>query len=149
MPRRLLVISYFHPPFAGAGGLRWQSMSRHLRNRGHTVTIVATDAFGRLRDDEQAGVTRVRDVRSNRHLRRVLGRGALTVAGSAPSVEVPPTALLTRVLVPDAQLLSWLPRALPAVRRLLAADAVDCLVTSSPPESVHLIGLLLSHRRPP
>ena len=37
----------------------------------------------------------------------------------------------------------------PEGRAGTAWDAVDCLVTSSPPESVHLIGLLLGHRRPP
>jgi glycosyltransferase involved in cell wall biosynthesis len=122
-------------------------MARYLRRAGHSVTVVATDAFGRLADDDEFGIIRVGDLRSARPLRRLLRRGALPVAG-AQSVEVPPTALLTKVFVPDAHVVSWLPVALVAVRRLLTRHDVDCLVTSGPPESTHLIGLLLGARRP-
>jgi glycosyltransferase involved in cell wall biosynthesis len=51
--------------------------------------------------------------------------------------------------VPDVQVLAWLPAALLVVRRLLSREAVDCLITSGPPDSNHLIGLLLGSRRPP
>lgn len=126
------------------------SMARHLRRLGHTVTIVATDAFGRLPDDDDLGVVRVGDLRSSPVMRRLLRRGDLSIPGRGTStLEVPPTALLTKVLVPDAHVLSWLPAALVVVRRIIAKGSVDCLVTSSPPESAHLVGLLLGGRRPP
>jgi glycosyltransferase involved in cell wall biosynthesis len=41
-----------------------------------------------------------------------------------------------------------MPGALLAVRRLVSTG-VDCIVTSGPPESTHLIGLLLGRARPP
>src|SRR5262249_5399762 len=56
---------------------------------------------------------------------------------------------LTKVLVPEAEVVSWTPTAFFAVRRHLAQHPVDCLVTSGPPDSTHLIGLLLGSRRPP
>jgi glycosyltransferase involved in cell wall biosynthesis len=37
---------------------------------------------------------------------------------------------------------------MPAVRRIVSRDNVDCLITTSPPESVHLVGLLLGRARP-
>ena len=64
-------------------------------------------------------------------------------APGGATVEAPAPALLTKVLVPDAQLLAWAPAATLAVRRQLAAAPVDCLVTTSPPESVHLVALAL------
>ena len=69
--------------------------------------------------------------------------------GENAGIEVPPPAVLTKVLVPDAYVVSWLPAAVAAARRSLAESPIDCLITSGPPESVHLTGLLLGRRRPP
>ncbi len=146
--RRILVVSYFHPPSPGAGGTRWASMARHLRAMGHSVTVVAADAWGGLPDDSELGVVRVRDLRSTGVLRRLLRRGKLTVAGDAFAPEPPPTALLTKVFVPDVHVVTWLPFAAAAVRRLIGRGEVDCLITTSPLETAHLLGLLLGARRP-
>jgi glycosyltransferase involved in cell wall biosynthesis len=147
-PRRLLIVSYFHPPFPAAGGSRWVAMTRHLRALGHSVTILAGDAWGCLPDDEKLDVVRVGDLRSVKPLRRVLRRGRLAVAGDLDVTEPPSTALLTKIFVPDAQIVSWLPRLVTAIRRLLEPGDVDCIVTTSPPESAHVAGLLLGARRP-
>ncbi len=143
--RRLVVVPYYYPPFPGSGN-RWPAMARYLRRAGHSVTVVATDAFGRLSEPEEEGIIRVGDLRSARLLRWLLRRGEQGLAGSA-AIEVPPTALLTKTLVPDAQVLTWLPGAVLAVRRLVARKKIDCLVTSGPPDSTHLIGLLLRPHR--
>jgi glycosyltransferase involved in cell wall biosynthesis len=146
--RRLLVVSYFHPPFPGSGGNRWHSMGRHLRAAGHEVTILASDAFGSLPDDADQRVVRVRDLKSTPALRRVLGRGALAEPGTGATAEPPAPALLTKVLVPDAHVVSWLPWAVRTARRLCRTGGVDCLVTTGPPETAHLVGLALGRRRP-
>jgi glycosyltransferase involved in cell wall biosynthesis len=145
-PRRLVVVPYYYPPFPGSGN-RWPAMARHLRRAGHKVTIFATGAYGRLPDDHEMDVVRVGDLASIRSLRRVLRRGDLIVAGGEGHT-TSSSALLTKVLVPDSYAVSWLPAALVAVRRHLARHEVDCLVTSTPPESNHLLGLLLGSRRP-
>ncbi len=145
-PRHLLVVPYFYPPFPGSGN-RWPTMARYLRREGHRVTVLATDAFGRLDDDEEMDVVRVGDLRSSRSLRRLLRRGELSKAGTA-QLEAPTTPLLTKVIVPDAHAVSWLPAAVVQARRIMARVDVDCLITSSPPESAHLLGLLLGSRRP-
>jgi glycosyltransferase involved in cell wall biosynthesis len=146
--RRLLVVSYYHPPFPGSGGNRWQAMARYLRAAGHQVTVLASDAFGGLPDDAEQRVVRVRDLKSAGGLRRVLGRGDLPASGASTGAEPPAPALLTKVLVPDAYVVSWLPWALRAARRICADGAIDCLVTTGPPESAHLVGLGLGRRRP-
>jgi glycosyltransferase involved in cell wall biosynthesis len=146
--RRLLVVSYFHPPFPGSGGNRWLSMARHLRAAGHDVRFVASDAFGTLPDDAELGVERVTDLKSAHLLRRLLGRGEMAPPGAGALAEAPPTPLLTKVLVPDAHVVSWLPWAVAAVRRALRRDSIDCLVTTGPPDSVHLVGPALGRRRP-
>jgi glycosyltransferase involved in cell wall biosynthesis len=144
--RNLVVVPYYYPPFSGSGN-RWPTLARYLRRAGHSVTILATDSFGRLSSDDELGVVRVRDLGSVGHLRRLLRRGDLSGAG-ATNREIPPGALLTKVFVPDGYVVSWLPSALVRLRRILASSAVDVLVTSGPPDSMHLLGLLLGNRRP-
>jgi glycosyltransferase involved in cell wall biosynthesis len=145
--RRVLVISYNHPPSPGIAGTRWFAMARYLRELGHSVTTVASDAWGVLPDDAQADVIRVGDLRSRRAVRWFLRRGELRVDGHV-GVERPPSALITRVLVPEMNVATWLPAVTAKVRRLVAQRSFDCLVTTSPPESTHLLGLLLGARRP-
>lgn len=148
LPRRLLVVSYEHPPCPGIGGTRWLSMARYLRELGHSVTIVTSSAWGDLPDDAALGVVRVGDFRSGRGLRFLLRRGTLRKEGDRELLERPPSKLLTHVFVPDMNVVTWLPQAALAVRRLLSQRPYDCVVTSSPPESSHLIGHLLGRGRP-
>lgn len=121
-------------------------MARYLRRAGHTVTVVTTDLYGRLPPAEEKGIVRVGDLRSMRLLRAILRRGDIEATADRP--EKRPTALLTKVVVPDAQLVTWVPAAFAAVRRIGARHDVDCLVTSGPPDSIHLLGLLLGSNRP-
>ena len=105
-------------------------MAHYLCAAGHRVTFVASDAFGSLPDDEVNSVIRVRDLKSVALLRRALRRGPLPESGQGAAVERPPSSLLTKVVVPDTHLVSWLPTVIPAVRRLVARGDVDCVVTT-------------------
>ena len=94
------MISYFHPPFPAAGGNRWLAMSHYLRELGHSVTVIASNAWGVLPSDAELGVIRVGDLRSVSVLRGLLRRGELPVAGGAEVLERPAGPLLTKVMVP-------------------------------------------------
>ena len=110
------------------------------------VTVVASNIWGALPDDAAEGVLRTADLRTARVFRPLLQRVELPQPGYAP--ERPPPVLLTHVVVPEPKVVTWLPTTAPAVRRLVAQNGFDCLVTTSPPESSHLVGLLLRERRP-
>jgi glycosyltransferase involved in cell wall biosynthesis len=56
-----------------------------------------------------------------------------------------PSALAGWV-IPDLELIGWLPFALPRALKLANEEHFDCTITSSPPQSGHLIGLALRHR---
>ena len=145
MGRRILVVTYFHPPFPSGGGGRWLAIGKYLRRAGHDVRVITTSAHGSLPEDEVEGTVRTTDLAASGPLRRVLRRPALPEAGAAAAGvnAKPPPTLLTRTLVPDPHIVSWVPQALVATRRAVRAGEVDCLVTSGPPESTHLIGLAL------
>ena len=62
--------------------------------------------------------------------------------------EAEPPAIVADLLVPDAHLVGWNPAAAWAARRLVRQRRIDCVITSSPPHSTHLIPLALGRRRP-
>lgn len=146
--RRILVALYHHPPASSVGAARWLAQAKYLRRLGHEVTILTTNALGSLPDDESSGVVRAPDVVANRAVRRLLGRPAAPRPGTAPGDEKPAPDFVVRSVIPDPTAASWLAGALVTARRLLRERRIDCLVTSSPPESAHLIGLALRGRVP-
>jgi glycosyltransferase involved in cell wall biosynthesis len=144
--RRVVVVSYYHAPVASVGARRWDSMAAHLRAMGHDVTVVTSAIHGRAPDD--AGrVVRTADLGNSVQLRRLLRRPGLPVPG-VTSTTKPAPAVLTKVLPPDSYLVSWAPMALMAVARLVRSQRIDCIITSGPPDSTHLVALALGRLRP-
>jgi glycosyltransferase involved in cell wall biosynthesis len=144
----LLVLTYHWPPFTGAGAPRWSAMVRHLRGLGHEVTVVTTSLWGSSRPGAEEGVIRTRDLAAIGALRRFLcrpdpgaARGEAAGGGSAAGVR-------SRLFVPDPFVVSWAPFAAAAARRVIRGRRIDCVITSSPPDSVHLAGFALGRRRP-
>jgi glycosyltransferase involved in cell wall biosynthesis len=146
--RRLLVVTYYHPPDP-TGGHRWAAMGHWLRSLGHEVTTITTSAWGVLDDDLATDTHRTGDLMASGFLRRLLRRQPLTQdPGAQAMIAKPPLAVIPRVVVPDVGLVTWLPAAFVAVRRLLRERQIDCVVTSGPMHSTHIIGLMLGRGRP-
>lgn len=145
---RVLVATYFYPPDLSVGAQRWPPLAKMLRRLGHEVTILTTSAFGALPEDDH-WIVRTRDLQAPGLARRLLRRSEMprTAGGAAAPGSAAPR-LLTDGLVPDAHVLSWLPFALPMVRRLVRDRRVECLVTDGPPDSTHLLGPALAGARP-
>lgn len=150
--RRILAVSYYFPPSPLAGAHRWESMAEALRKLGHEVTVVTTGASGE-RATDSPWVVRTGDLQTSSTLRRLLRRPQRTpdeqdgasVVGFDPSQS---SRLLDRGLVPDSWLLTWLPYLIPVARRLVRERQIDVVVTNGPPESTHLLGLVLGRTRP-
>lgn len=152
---RLLVASYYYPPWALPGANRWAAMTKYLRQLGHEVTVVTTAApiSAQAPPDRSGaldGVVRTADLTSSTALRRILRRP--TAAGTSSTLGMAPvastSALLTKVIVPDAYLASWNPWALRAIGRVLNDRRIECMITTGPPDSTHLLALALGRRRP-
>ena len=142
------MVTYQHPPMPFLGGDPWSGLTGNLRRMGHDLTIVTTGAHGGLPDDARLGVVRTTDLTAVATLRKVLRRPEVAREGQAADVAKPPPALLTRVVVPDAYLLSWAAWAIPTVRGLVSSRHIECVITTSPPDSTHLVGLGLGRNRP-
>jgi glycosyltransferase involved in cell wall biosynthesis len=154
--RRLLVIAYTYPPMPTVGANRWDAMVRHLRLLGHAVTVLTTDAFGMTRDPEQErGVVRAADLTSARSLRRLMRRGPMPPPSDLPAAERPRELIetplpegLRKIFIPDLYVVAWLPQAFALARRMTSRERIDCVVTTSPYESAHLLGLMTRRSGP-
>jgi len=127
-------------------------MAKALRDHGHDVSIVTTNAAGRL-DSDSPWVVRSGDLQSSAALRRLLRRPGASVnepgdvPAAADGTAVPPR-YLTQGLVPDSWIVTWLPYVLPVVRRVIRDHQIEVVVTNGPPLSTHLLGLALGRGRP-
>ncbi len=146
--RRILVVSYPYPPMPTVGGNRWLAMSKYLREFGHEVAVLTTSAFGSLPDETESEVIRSPDLVAARWLRALLRRPPLPQGGAPPVVDKPPPGILTRIVVPDPHLVTWVPGAVRAARRLQRDRNFDCVVTTSAHESAHLVPLGMGSARP-
>lgn len=146
--RRLLIVAYTFPPMPSVGSNRWDAMARHLRKLGHSVTIVTTGAFGPIPDSRQErDVRRAQDLVASPLVRRLFRRGPLPPPSHASSTQTsatPPSGplpvALQRILVPDLYLATWVPQAARLARRVAREEKIECVITSSPYESTHLVG---------
>jgi glycosyltransferase involved in cell wall biosynthesis len=147
--RRLLIVTYYFPPETSVGAHRWRAMSRWLRRLGHQVTVLTTSAFGTLADDGDE-TERAFDLAASPTLRRLLRRPPVSspAHGEPRMGEGAPPAIVADLLVPDAHVLGWNPAAARAARRLVRQRRIDCVITSSPPHSTHLIPFALGRPRP-
>jgi len=156
-PRRLLVITYVFPPDGAVGGLRWAGFSKYLARRGweiHVITAAHGDANTVPSSVNRHVVTRRRTLNdvyngAARSIRSRAGGGgrklltAKTAASSSPSLPIGPVRQFLRnaLVFPDVGR-GWIQRAAAAARRLLREQRFDVVVSSGPPHSCHIVGLL-------
>ena len=138
------MIVHPYPPVPSVGSNRWGAMVKYLRRSGHEVSVVTTNAFGGL--DGERDTFRTTDLMALPWLRRLVGLGPLGNPGVPAQAAPPVPGMLTKTVVPDAFLLSWMPMAYRSAMRAARERRFDCVITSAPSESTHFIGLAL-HRR--
>jgi glycosyltransferase involved in cell wall biosynthesis len=138
---KVLLVTMYFPPAGGGGVQRPLKFATHLPELGIETHVLAPDDPKWIHRDEelqaptQAWVHRARYVGPGGRLpaEELHGKGALERAAKM--------AMLTyrRVLVPDENV-TWNATAIPAAIRIVRAERIDAVVTTSPPNSVHLIG---------
>jgi glycosyltransferase involved in cell wall biosynthesis len=138
---KVLIVSLYFPPAGGGGVQRPLKFATHLPSLGIETHVLAPDDPKWIhRDDElqpptQAWVHRARYIgpRGRRPAEELHGRTGLDRVSRQASLAG------RRLLVPDESV-SWNLTAIPAAIRIVRAEAIDVVVTTSPPSSVHLVG---------
>jgi glycosyltransferase involved in cell wall biosynthesis len=118
-------------------------MTKYLARLGHEVTVMTSLMSGSGPVPGATRTIRCRDLHvSPLNWRRGSFRALKGEIGGAYAGS--PSAVSAWV-IPDLELLGWIPFALPRALRLATSKRFDCVITSSPPQSGHLIGLALRH----
>ena len=138
---KVLLVTMYWPPAGGVGVQRPLKFATHLPALGIETHVLAPDDPKWIHRDEelepptQAWVHRARYVGPRGRL------PAEELHGKSELERVARTALLTyrRVLVPDENV-TWNATAIPTAIRIVRSEQIDVVITTSPPNSVHLVG---------
>lgn len=125
---------------------RTAGLTKYLGRLGHRVIVLTSMASGGGPIEGAAHVIRTRDLIASRVNPRRRHFEALKGSQATYALGVSPPAL---AVVPDLSLVGWLPFALPAALRIARRQRIDVAITTSPPESAHLIGMALQRRGTP
>jgi glycosyltransferase involved in cell wall biosynthesis len=139
--RSILLVAQYSPPSFVVAARRVAGMTKYLARLGHRVTVLTSQFSGEGPIEGAKAVIRTSDLLAsglNWRQRRDDTAGGKAAVGRPPS-------RAEAVLVPDISVVSWLPFALNAARGLKP----DCVITTSPPQSAHLVGLRLARRGVP
>jgi glycosyltransferase involved in cell wall biosynthesis len=141
--RSVLLVAQLSPPSALVAARRVAGMTKYLSRLGYAVTVLTSRASGQGPIEGAEQVVRTSDALTTRlNWRR---RHFEALGGGSSNLYKPPSRLES-VVVPDLALVGWLPFALPTAVRLVRGRRFDCIISSSPPQSAHLIGLALKRR---
>ena len=138
---KVLLVTMYFPPAGGGGVQRPLKTATHLPALGIETHVLAPDDPKWLhRDDDLRPPTQ-----AFVHRARYLGPRARLPSEELHGLEGGERMLAQaklayrRALLPDASV-TWLPTALPAAVRLVKREAIDAVITTSPPNSMNLIG---------
>jgi glycosyltransferase involved in cell wall biosynthesis len=146
MAGRVVLFAQLAPPSLLTAARRTAGMVKYLDRLEYEVTLVTSLVSGPGEGVPGAARTiRSRDLMvSGLNWRRGSFERFKSAGGGAYS---PQPSKLAHWIPPDLGLVGWVPFALPWALRMAAVT--DCVVTSAPPYSAHLIGLALRRRGVP
>ena len=158
--KRVLIISYYWPPTGGSGVQRWVKFAKYLPAEGWQPVIytpenpeqLAVDASLEAEVPAEAEVIRRRIVEPYEMYKKLLRKSG----HSKEAVEVNPVnaqnkSFLQKVamwirgnfFLPDPRCL-WIRPSVKFLKEYLKEHPVDLIVSTGPPQSMHLIGRLLA-----
>ena len=127
----VLLVSYLFRPSDRSGARRVTGIRDGLRALGIRTTVLTSTFSGRAEEDA-GSVVQARDLRSAGTLKHVVGSSR--------------RRWWSRLVVPDSTAVSWAPAAALQAATIVRHRRPHGVFTSSPPESVHLVGLYLRSR---
>ena len=143
LKRRVLLVAQVAPPSPLIQARRIAGLARYLSAEGLEVSVLTSKISGEGDIDGAKAVVRTSDLMATPlNWRRAQFKA---LEGSADGSYSKPSRLQS-VLVPDIAAATWLPFAVARTLWLVRESAFDCVITTGPAHSVHLVGLALRRR---
>lgn len=155
--KRLLIITYYWPPTGGSGVQRWVKFSKYLPEYGWQPVIYTPENPERLAYDDsllrdippEAEIIRRHISEPYNFYRKLFGKGKQQV-NPLSSNDRSFKSRLSRWLrgnlfIPDPRV-GWVRPSARYLCKYLKEHPVDAVVTTGPPQSMHLIGRELKRR---
>ncbi|MCQ2146367.1 MAG: glycosyltransferase [Bacteroidales bacterium] len=152
--KRVLVISYYWPPAGGSGVQRWVKFSKYLPSLGWQPVVYTPEnpeistIDNTLQEEIPSEVEVIKHpiVEPYGIYRKLMGKKSSTDMKTLTSTPGKPSlGLLIRsnCFIPDPRVW-WVRPSVRFLKKYLKEHPVDVIVTTGPPQSMHLIGLKLS-----
>ncbi|MCX6195902.1 MAG: glycosyltransferase family 4 protein [Flavobacteriia bacterium] len=154
--KKVLIITYYWPPSGGSGVQRWLKFVKYFRDFGiEPIVLTVAPEFAALPNIDESleheipvgiEVHKTR-AKSPFGFYKKIKKGAVPNSGFAGEGKANLFDNLFRFIrgnffIPDARI-GWNKFALEKARELIQLNAIDTVITSSPPHSTQLIGLQL------
>ena len=138
---KVLLVSFYFPPAGGGGVQRPLKLAQYLPALGIETHVLAPDDPQWIHRDEALRVPTQAWVHRARYLGPSGRKPAEELHGKEGLARLTTQARLfgRRALVPDENV-SWNLTAIPAAIRLVRKHEIDVVITTSPPNSIHLVG---------
>ncbi len=157
--KRCLLLTYYFPPCGGAGVQRWVRFLRYLPENGWLPTVITTQNgdYPVIDDSLLATIpSEIEIIRTHTPsykglFRMFAGKKATIPYGdfSTGKTDSPLKKLAFQLrlhlVAPDMRIM-WNPYLYKAALQELRTKPYDCVVTSAPPHSTHLVGMKLRRR---
>ena len=149
----ILIISYYWPPSGGSGVQRWMYFAKYLKKLGNNpivITVNPKNASYNLIDNSL--LSQVEDVKTHKTFSfEILKLYSLLKTGSSskgiPQSYIPLNSIFDKItsfirvnfFIPDSRV-GWNYFAYKKSREIINNNKIDCVITTGPPHSSHLIG---------
>ena len=161
--KRVLIITYYWPPSGGSGIQRWVKFAKYLPSEGWQPVIytpenpelTAIDSSLAADIPEEAEIIRRHITEPYSLYRKLMGKGSSTdmktlvtpISSTGRKTFRQRLSLFIRgnIFVPDPRVL-WVRPSVRFLSKYLVEHPVDVIITTGPPQSMHLIGEEL-HRK--
>lgn len=138
--QHILVVAYLYPPCNVVPAHRPAGLRRAFESAGIRTTVLTSAISGSFADDEEQRIIRAGDLRTRfrTQYQTLVGyrQGPLDARATPRK--------WTNYIVPDPTALSWFPQAVAKLLKIIRKDRPDVVLTTSGPESSHLLGLVAS-----
>ncbi len=156
--KKVLIITYYWPPAGGSGVQRWLKFVKYFRDFGIEPIVYTVQnpnypiQDASLKNEIPKGITVLKQpIWEPNNLLSLLGKKKTQSAGflnpNPTFVEKVLQYIRANYFIPDARKF-WMKPSVKYLKKYLEESNIDCVITTGPPHSLHLIGLQLKQQFP-